>query len=111
MNQLNLIAVPNGAFTLEEALQNVFINESVTKIASFGGTTTGKIKAFLTVYQMIDALHQMIEQGMDLSLLNYEVFRDSMKATVHLSYDSIMKSFTNHERKMLQELVAKVSAH
>ena len=111
MNQLNLIAAPNGFYTLEEALQDPTIKQAVQKIQSIEGTTTGKIKAFLTVYQMIDALDQMRQQGMDLNQLNREVFKDSMTATVHLSYDLIMKSFTNHERKMLQELVAKAPAH
>ena len=111
MNQLNLIAVPNGFYTLEEALQEPTIKQAVQKIQSIEGTTTGKIKAFLTVYQMIDALDQMRQQGMDLNQLNREVFKDSMAATVHLSYDLIMKSFTNHERKMLQELVVKAPAH
>ena len=111
MDQLHLIAVPNGFYSLEEALQEPTIKQAVQKIQSIEGTTTGKIKAFLTVYQMIDALDQMRQQGMDLNQLNREVFKDSMTATVHLSYDLIMKSFTNHERKMLQELVAKAPAH
>ena len=111
MNQLNLIAVPNGFYTLEEALQDPTIKQAAQMLKPLEGTTTGKIKAFLTVYQMIDALDQMRRQGMDLNQLNREVFKDSMAATVHLSYDLIMKSFTNHERKMLQELVAKAPAH
>ena len=112
MNQLNLIAIPNGFYTLEEALNDPLIQETTQKIRSFKGTTTtDNIKAFLTVYQMSDALHQMTEQGIDKNQLNFEVFRDSMKATIHLGYDSIMKSFTNHERKMLQELFAKAPAH
>jgi hypothetical protein len=53
----------------------------------------------------------MTEQGIDKNQLNFEVFRDSMKATIQLGYDSIMKSFTNHERKMLQELFAKAPVH
>lgn len=111
MNQLNLIAVPNGFYTLEEALQDPTIKQAAQMLKPLESTTTGKIKAFLTVYQMIDALDQMRQQGMDLNQLNREVFKDSMAATVHLSYDLIMKSFTNHERKMLQELVAKAPAH
>ena len=111
MNQLNLIAIPNGVFTLEEALEDPTIKQAAQMLKPLEGTTTGKIKAFLTVYQMIDALDQMTEQGIDLDLLNREVFKDSMTATVHLSYDLIMKSFTNHERKMLQELVVKAPAH
>lgn len=111
MNQLNLIAVPNGFYTLEEALQDPTIKQAAQMLKPLEGTTKGKIKAFLIVYQMIDALDQMRQQGMDLNQLNREVFKDSMAATVHLSYDLIMKSFTNHERKMLQELVAKAPAH
>jgi hypothetical protein len=101
MDQLNLIAVPNGFYSLEEALQEPTIQQAAQKIQSFEGTTTSKIKAFLTVYQMIDALDQMRQQGMGLNQLNREVFRDSMAVTVHNAYDLIMKSFTNHERKML----------
>jgi hypothetical protein len=111
MNQLNLIAVPNGFYSLDEALQEPTIQRAIQMIKPTEGTTTSKIKAFLTVYQMIDTLDQMRQQGMDLDQLNREVFRDSMTATVHISYDLIMKSFTNHERKMLQELVAKAPAH
>jgi hypothetical protein len=111
MDQLHLISVPNGFYSLDEALQEPTIQRAVQMIKPTEGTTTSKIKAFLTVYQMIDALNQMRQQGMDLDQLNREVFRDSMAGTVHLSYDLIMKSFTNHERKMLQELVAKAPAH
>ena len=111
MKQLHLIAVPNGFYTLEEALQDPTIQQAVQMIKPLEGNTTSKIKAFLTVYQMIDALGQIRQQGMDLNLLNREVFRDSMTATVHICYDSIMKSFSNHERKTLQELVAKAPAH
>lgn len=111
MDQLNLIAVPNGFYSLEEALQEPTIQQAVQMIEPTEGTTTSKIKAFLTVYQMIDALDQMRQQGMDLDQLNREVFRDSMTATVHLSYDLIMKSFTNHERKMLHGLFRNTPKH
>ena len=111
MNQLNLIAVPNGFYTLEEALQDPTIKQAAQMLKPLEGTTTGKIKAFLTVYQMIDALAQMRQQDIDMSQLHYENFRNSMTMVVNVSFDSIMKSFTNHERKMLQELVAKAPAH
>jgi hypothetical protein len=107
MKQLNLIAVPNGAFTLEEALQDSTVQQAVQMIKPIEGTTTSKIKAFLSVYQMIDALSQMRQQDIDMSQLHYENFRNSMTMVINVSYDSIMKSFSNHERKMLQELVAK----
>ena len=110
MNQLNLIAVPNGAFTLEEALQDSTVQQAVQMIKPIEGTTASKIKAFLAIYQMIDALAQMRQQDIDMSQLHYENFRNSM-TMVNVSYDSIMKSFTNHERKMLQELVAKAPTH
>ena len=111
MNQLNLIAVPNGAFTLEEALQDSTVQQAVQMIKPIEGTTESKIKAFLAIYQMIDALAQMRQQDIDMSQLHYENFRNSMTMVINVSYDSIMKSFTNHERKMLQELVAKAPAH
>ena len=53
----------------------------------------------------------MRQQDIDMSQLHYENFRNSMTMVINVSYDSIMKSFTNHERKMLQELVAKAPAH
>ena len=45
MNQLNLIAVPNGAFTLEEALQDSTVQQAVQMIKPIEGTTASKIKA------------------------------------------------------------------
>ena len=111
MNQLNLIAVPNGFYSLEEALQDSTVQQAVQMIKPIEGTTASKIKAFLAIYQMIDALAQMRQQDIDMSQLHYENFRNSMTMVIDLGYDSIMKSFTNHERKMLQELVAKAPAH
>ena len=111
MNQLNIIAVPNGFYTLEEALQDSTVQQAVQMIKPIEGTTASKIKAFLAIYQMIDALAQMRQQDIDMSQLHYENFRNSMTMVINVSYDSIMKSFTNHERKMLQELVAKAPAH
>ena len=111
MKQLNLIAVPNGFYTLEEALQDSTVQQAVQMIKPIEGTTESKIKAFLAIYQMIDALAQMRQQDIDMSQLHYENFRNSMTMVINVSYDSIMKSFTNHERKMLQELVAKAPAH
>ena len=46
MNQLNLIAVPNGFYTLEEALQEPTIKQAVQKIQSIDGTTTSKLRLF-----------------------------------------------------------------
>ena len=111
MKQLNLIAVPNGFYTLEEALQDSTVQQAVQMIKPIEGTTESKIKAFLAIYQMIDALAQMRQQDIDMSQLHYENFRNSMTMVINVSYDSIMKSFTNHERKMLQELVAKAPTH
>ena len=45
MNQLNLIAVPNGFYTLEEALQDPTIKQAVQMIKPIEGTTASKIKA------------------------------------------------------------------
>ena len=111
MNQLNLIAVPNGFYTVEEALQDPTIKQAAQMLKPLEGTTASKIKAFLAIYQMIDALAQMRQQDIDMSQLHYENFRNSMTMVINVSYDSIMKSFTNHERKILQELVAKAPAH
>ena len=111
MNQLNLIAVPNGAFTLKEALQDPLIKKLVKHIQSTEDTTTVKIKSFLAVYQMIDTLAQMRTQGMDMRQVNYAGLKESMKIAIELGYDTIMKTFTNHERKMLHELVKKASEH
>ena len=111
MNQLNLIAVPNGFYSLEEALQDSTVQQAIQMIKTIEGTTTSKIKAFLAIYQMIDALSQMRQQDIDMSQLHYENFRNSMTMVVNVSFDLIMKSFTNHERKMLQELIVKAPAH
>ena len=111
MQQLHLIAIPNGTFTLEEALQDSTIQQAAKNIQSLEGPTTSKIKALLTVYQMIDALHQMREQGIDTHQLNFEVFRDSMKATINLGYDSIMNNFNKKQKKILQELIEKAQEH
>ncbi len=112
MKQLNLIAVPNGAFTLEEAIKEPILQEAIQKIKCFKGTTTTEnIKAFLAAYQIIDTLTQMRNQGMDLSQLNGQEFKASMTMAIEVGYDSIMKTFTNHERKMLHELVRKASVH
>ena len=59
MNQLNLIAVPNGVFTLEEALEDTLIKKLLQQLQATEVTETDKIKAFLTLYQMIDTLAQL----------------------------------------------------
>ena len=45
MNQLNLIAVPNGFYSLEEALQEPTIQQAAQMLKPLEGTTTSKIKA------------------------------------------------------------------
>ena len=105
MKQLNLIAIPNGAFTLDRVLQNILIQESIQKIQKLQATKTAKIKEFLTYYQIMDTLAQMQMQGLDISSVNEPALVESMKYTVEVCYDSIMKSFTNQERKQLHDLV------
>lgn len=111
MNQLNLIAVPNGVFTLEEALEDTLIKKVIQKLQSEEATTTAKIKTFLTIYQMIDTLAQLHLKGFDMKQVNQAGFESNMRYTIEVGYDSIMKTFTNHERKKLHDLVQKSSAH
>ncbi|WP_374555166.1 hypothetical protein [Aquitalea pelogenes] len=111
MNQLNLIAVPNGVFSLEEAIDDTLIQNVIQQLQKEDAPTTTKIKAFLTVYQMIDTLAQMHMQGLDIEQVNQFGLAMSMKDTIDLGYDSIMKTFTNHERKRIHDLVQKAPAH
>lgn len=111
MNQLNLIAVPNGFYTLEEALQDPTIKQAAQMLKPLEGTTTGKIKAFLTVYQMIDALAQLHLKGFDMNQVNQAGLEKNMKYVIDTGYDSIMKTFTNHQRKQIRELFKKAPAH
>jgi hypothetical protein len=111
VKQLNLTAVPNGALTLEEALQNPILKTLVQQVQSAEGSEVSKIKTFLSVYQMIDALAQMRMQGMDMSQVNYEGLKDSMIMSIEVAYDSIMRTFNNHERKKLHEMFGDAPAH
>jgi len=111
MNQLNLIAVPNGVFTLEEAFEDTLIKKLLQKLQYSEVTETDKIKAFLTLYQMIDTLAQLHLQGFDMKQVNQAGLEQNMKYAVDVGYDSIMKSFTNHQRKQIRQLVMKAPAH
>lgn len=110
MNHLNLIAVPNGVFTLEQALDDTLIKKIVQRLQSEDHSTTAKIKTFLIYYQMIDTLAQMHMQGFDLKQVNEAGLKQSMKDAIDLGYDSIMKTFTNHERKKLHSLFQEAPA-
>lgn len=105
MKRLNLIAIPNGAFTLDKVLQDTLIQKSIQKIQKLQTTKTAKIKDFLTYYQIMDTLAQMQMQGLDISGVNEPALVESMKYTVEVCYDSIMKSFTKQERKKIHDLV------
>jgi hypothetical protein len=111
MNQLNLIAIPNGVFTLEEALEDTLVKKSLKEIQAADATETDKIQSFLFVYQMIDTLAQMHFQGFDLDQVNENALKKSMKDFIELGYESVMKTFTNHQRKQIRELVKKAPAH
>jgi hypothetical protein len=111
MNQLNLIAVPNGVFTLEEALEDTLIKMLLQQLQAAEVTETDKIKAFLTLYQMIDTLAQLHLKGFDMKQVNQAGLEQNMKYVVDVGYDSIMKTFTNHQRKQIRELVNKAPAH
>jgi hypothetical protein len=111
MNKLNLVAVPNGVFSLEEILKTHSMKEFIKEIQSVEDEETTKIKVFLVAYQISDTLAQMKFQGFDKSQVNMENFKESMKITIEVCYEIIMKTFTNHERKMLHELVRKAPEH
>ena len=111
MNQLNLIAVPNGVFTLEEALEDTLIKMLLQQLQAAEVTETDKIKAFLTLYQMIDTLAQLHLKGFDMKQVNQAGLEQNMKYVVDVGYDSIMKTFTNHQRKQIRQLVMKSPAH
>lgn len=111
MNQLNLIAIPNGVFTLEQALDDTLIKKIVQKLQSTEASTTAKIKTLLIYYQMIDTLAQMHMQGFDMNQVNQGGLEKSMKDAIDLGYDSIMKTFTNHERKKIHALFQKAPAN
>lgn len=110
MNQLNLIAVPNGVFSLEQALDDTLIKKIVQKLQSAEASTTAKIKTFLIYYQMIDTLAQMHMQGFDMKQVNQVGLEKSMRDAIDLGYDSIMKTFTNYERKKLHSLFLEAPA-
>ena len=111
MNQLNLIAVPNGVFSLEKALDDTLIKKVVQLLQSAEASITAKIKTFLIYYQMIDTLAQMHMQGFDMNDVNQAGLQKSMKDAIDLGYDSIMKTFTNHERKKLHALFQEAPTH
>jgi hypothetical protein len=110
MNQLNLVAVPNGVFSLEEILETPAMKEFINDIKSIDDAETNKIKVFLVVYQISDTLAQMKLQGFDNSQVNMDNLKESIKVTIELGYEIIMKTFSNHERKKLRELFSKNSA-
>ena len=111
MNQLNLIAIPNGVFTLEEALEDTLIKELIQNLQAAEVTETDKIKAFLTLYQMIDTLAQLHLKGFDMNQVNQAGLEKNMKYVIDTGYDSIMKTFTNHERKKLHALFQEAPTH
>jgi hypothetical protein len=111
MNQLNLIAVPNGAFTLEQALEDTLIKKAIKQLQAVEASTTAKIKTFLIYYQTIDTLAQMHVQGFDLNQVDEAGLKKSMKDAIDIGYDSIMKTFTNHERKKLHALFQQAPTH
>lgn len=111
MNQLNLIAVPNGVFTLEEALEDTLIKKAIQQLQSAEATETDKIKVFLTLYQMIDTLAQLHLKGFDMKQVNQSALEKNMKYAIDVGYDSIMKTFTNHQRKQIRQLMMKSPAH
>ena len=111
MNQLNLIAVPNGVFTLEEALEDTLIKKLLQQLQATEVTETDKIKAFLTLYQMIDTLAQLHLKGFDMNDVNQAGLEKNMKEFIELGYDSVMKTFTNHQRKQIRQLVMQAPAH
>lgn len=111
MNQLNLVAVPNGVFSLEQALDDTLIKKAVKQLQSAEASTTAKIKTFLIYYQMIDTLAQMHMQGFDLNQVNEAGLKESMKYAIDTGYESIMKTFTNHQRKKLHALFEKAPTH
>lgn len=109
MNQLNLVAVPNGIFSLEEILETHSMKEFIQEIKSIEDEETTKVKVFLVAYQISDTLAQMKLQGFDKSQVNMDNLKESIKVTVELGYEMIMKTFSNHERKKLRELFSKNS--
>jgi hypothetical protein len=110
MNQLNLIAVPNGVYSLEEILKTRSMKEFIQEVKSFDDEEANKIKVFLVAYQISDILVQMKLQGIDKSQVNMDNLKESMKMTVEYGYETIMKTFSNHERKQIRELFSKNSA-
>lgn len=111
MNQLNLVAVPNGIFSLEEILETRSMKEFIQEVKSFDDEETNKIKVFLVAYQISDILSQMKLQGIDKSQVNMDNLKESIKVTTELGYEIIMKTFSNHERKQIRELFRETLAN
>ncbi|PUE62890.1 hypothetical protein B9Z45_02155 [Limnohabitans sp. 2KL-17] len=111
MNQLNLVAVPNGVFGLDEILKTGPMKKFVEEIKSVEDAETNKIKVFLVAYQISDTLAQMKLQGFDKSQVNMNNLKESIKVTIELGYEMIMKTFSNHERKTIRELFRKTIAN
>lgn len=109
MKQLNLIAVPNGAFTLDQVLEDTLIKQAIKQLQDQNAPTTAKVKAFLAYYQMIDTLAQMHVQGLDISGVNETALKESMKYTIDVCYDSIMNSFSKQQRQKIRDLVQKTA--
>lgn len=111
MNQINLIAVPNGVFSLEDILELPFINEFIQKLKSIDDPEPIKVKAFLAAYQLADTLSQLDAQGFDIKQIDMENMKKFMCATIDDCYESFMKTFTNNERKIIHELVKNAPEH
>jgi hypothetical protein len=107
MNLINLIAVPNGVFSLEEIIELPFIKEFIQKMKLVDNPEPIKVKVFLTAYQLVDTLSQLDAQGIDIKQIDMEDMKKFILATIEDCYDSFMNTFTNHERKMIHELVMK----
>ena len=103
MSNINIIAVPNGFFTLDDALEAPPIQQAIIQIRQEHRLDQeGKLKSLLSFYQTVDTLAQLKAQNFED--VEFSHVAQASVFAVNAAFEKIMASFGEQGQARLYAL-------
>jgi hypothetical protein len=101
---IDIIAVPNGAFSLQDFLDLPTSSEIVESLKDKPFTKSMKTKVFLKIYQTFDLVAQFEQQGFETSTINPLEVAGIAHEAIEQAWEVILETFSDEDRALLNSL-------
>lgn len=101
---IDIIAVPNGVFSLQEFIDSPGTSEIIETLKGKSLTKHMKMKVFLKLYQTYDLVAQFGQQGFETSTINPLQVAAIAHEAVEEAFEVILDTFSDEDRSLIDSI-------